>query len=280
MRYILNSSGYLQEVSFGATIQCGGVSCKEYTGSVPSGYSSLANWFTKEGDKLYRWKIVNGQLTLDSSVAVLSEPSGELYAPAGYGLGKRVTNATVQTLADANDGTLTGWYRIDANTQNGIGYVATLRVVAYSETNVVQTAYQHNRTDTLQIRRRSCLYGTWGEWEWVDPPMFAGTEYRTTERWHGRPVYKKLLTWTSSSAMTYVGRYEIPHGISNLDSATLRVDWTTEEWTLPHVSGSESLYVSGVDAAQNSTKLIIKTDGNANWSAGRTFYFYLTYCKT
>ena len=87
MRYILDNNGYLQEVSFGADIECNGKICTEYTGGVPSGYSSLADWFTKECDKLYRWKIVGSQLTLDSSVPVLSTP-GAIFAPSNYGLGE------------------------------------------------------------------------------------------------------------------------------------------------------------------------------------------------
>lgn len=67
MRYIADANGYLKEVSFGATIECNGAGCTEYTGSVPSGYDSLVAWFVAEADKLYRWKIVNGELTLDST---------------------------------------------------------------------------------------------------------------------------------------------------------------------------------------------------------------------
>lgn len=40
------------------------------------------------------------------------------------------------------------------------------------------------RTATIE----SLLY-TWGEWEWVNPPMIHGVEYRLTERWHDKPVY-------------------------------------------------------------------------------------------
>ena len=69
MRYIADASGYVKEVSFGAMIVCGGVGCKEYTGTVPSGYSSLIDWFTQECEKLYRWRIVGGNLTLDSSAS-------------------------------------------------------------------------------------------------------------------------------------------------------------------------------------------------------------------
>jgi hypothetical protein len=83
VRYIVNSAGYLQEVSFGADIMCNGHGCTEYTGGVPSGYGSLADWFTLECEKLHRWMIVEGELTLDPDAPepeVYVEPKPEPYA--------------------------------------------------------------------------------------------------------------------------------------------------------------------------------------------------------
>lgn len=83
MRYIVNSAGYLQEVSFGADILCNGHGCTEYTGGVPDNYPSLVDWFTLECDKLHRWKIVDGELTLDPDAPepeVYVEPKPEPYA--------------------------------------------------------------------------------------------------------------------------------------------------------------------------------------------------------
>lgn len=67
MRYIADSNGYIKEVSFGAEITCGGSSCVEYTGSVPSGYTSLEAWYIDHVTTLYKWKIVSGNLTKDTS---------------------------------------------------------------------------------------------------------------------------------------------------------------------------------------------------------------------
>ena len=103
MRYITDSNGYLKDVSFGAAISCGEDNCVEYTGAVPSGYASLDDWFSKECEKLYSWKIVDGNLEYDSSAV---EPD---------------------------------------------------------------------------------------EYEWSNPPMMLDVEYRTTERYMGKPVYTKLL---------------------------------------------------------------------------------------
>lgn len=83
MRYIANSNGYLQEVSFGADIACGGTNCTEYTGTVPAGYTSLEDWYCQEGEKLYRWKITSGQLTMDSAAAAPAESMPPVVCEAG-----------------------------------------------------------------------------------------------------------------------------------------------------------------------------------------------------
>lgn len=43
----------------------------------------------------------------------------------------------------------------------------------------------------------------WGEWEWVNPPMQLGVEYRTTERYLGKPVYVKVVDCGSCPADGY-----------------------------------------------------------------------------
>ena len=43
------------------------------------------------------------------------------------------------------------------------------------------------------IRRRVLNNGVWGPWEWVNPPMQVGVEYRTTERYLRKPVYVKVV---------------------------------------------------------------------------------------
>lgn len=35
--------------------------------------------------------------------------------------------------------------------------------------------------------------GVWQPWEYLNPPMQPGIEYRTTERWNGAPVYTAML---------------------------------------------------------------------------------------
>lgn len=78
MRYIADSDGYVKEVSFGAVITCGTSECVEYTGTVPEGYTSVEDWFNVCGGELYRWKIVDGNLTPDPSAEAPVEPPQRL----------------------------------------------------------------------------------------------------------------------------------------------------------------------------------------------------------
>lgn len=64
MRYILDNEGWIEEVSFGGEIICNNNSCTEYTGSVPSGYVSLQDWFDNANIRAY--KIESGELVYDS----------------------------------------------------------------------------------------------------------------------------------------------------------------------------------------------------------------------
>lgn len=74
MRYIADyETGQLLHVSFGADIECDGQGCTEYTGSVPEGYASLEAWYLAEVETLYRWKVVDGELTLDETAVAPEE---------------------------------------------------------------------------------------------------------------------------------------------------------------------------------------------------------------
>lgn len=84
MRIITDSDGRVLDVSFGALISCGGQDGTDYTGTVPTGYTSLEDWFIKEADKLYRWTVVDGELTLDSSaVAPVDLPVADYIVERG-----------------------------------------------------------------------------------------------------------------------------------------------------------------------------------------------------
>lgn len=62
MRYILDDNGYIDSVSC-TPFNCKDKSCTEYTGEIPSGYESIAEWAQNANIRAY--KVVEGNLTLD-----------------------------------------------------------------------------------------------------------------------------------------------------------------------------------------------------------------------
>ena len=97
--------------------------------------------------------------------------SPSAFAPSGYGLGAISYNIPLTT--NANDAFRNGWYLINGDTTNGVGYAATLRVEGYSPNYVVQTAYRHTSSKIITWRRY-CVSGTWTEWEDITPVAGSG----------------------------------------------------------------------------------------------------------
>ena len=109
-------------------------------------------------------------------------------APTGYGLGV----STSPVVSDINKHTANGWFRVTAGTDNtpcpyGIGMN-----YGYDGSNITQRVYDINNKGWIQ--RTTGNGGTsWTEWEWENPPLIEGKEYRTTERYNGKPVYTKAV---------------------------------------------------------------------------------------
>lgn len=60
-----------------------------------------------------------------------------------------------------------------------------------------------------------CYYRNVGsEQEWINPPMVTGTEYRTTERFRGAPVYTKIYAATAPSNNSVTDSSAIAFGVT------------------------------------------------------------------
>jgi hypothetical protein len=59
------------------------------------------------------------------------------------------------------------------------------------------------------VYERQYYSNEWHEWECVNPPMVVGEEYRTTERYMGKPVYTKMIYCEELPNTTYK---LFPHG--------------------------------------------------------------------
>ena len=113
------------------------------------------------------------------------------FAPAGYGLGEEGQHMPITDVAQIDNIKANGWYAI---TQT-IGSPLILNGVPFNvlslEVSMMLSDYGKQIvtfTDGLSIRRTMDA-GAWQPWEWENPPMVPGVEYRTTKRHNGEVVY-------------------------------------------------------------------------------------------
>lgn len=119
--------------------------------------------------------------------------------PRQWGLG---TANIIVGSRDANNCIENGWYICDVNTPTGAWwYVFT--VANYANGIIVQKAWYYNDGKVIECMRLGWLDtsvdlgGGWQPWEYVNPSMALGIEYRTTERYLGKPVYVKMVDFGS-----------------------------------------------------------------------------------
>ena len=129
----------------------------------------------------------------------------EMFAPSGYGLGKVWPEKKVYTPADLDTLKETGWYFadfIDYNNAPGtkvdLGGIrfnyATVHVVAIDQDTFYQIVYPHPSNCHSTIWRYHTGTRGFYAWEVEYPPMEAGKEYRTTERFNGSSVYVQRVS--------------------------------------------------------------------------------------
>lgn len=198
-------------------------------------------------------------------------------APAGYGLGYSQTFSA----GNIDDLCAPGWYH--ASKKMTIGGVETsywyVHVSSYGDGSVHCTqeiyplATGYDGCKLVHIKKN----GTWGEYEWEIPPMVPGVEYRTTERCNGKPVYRKLVTYTQTDAIGTAGvvtGFNVPHGISSLD-AVIRIFSRNNDNLLPYFTASGEWTAI---VYKTSTSIALRTTGT--WPGGRTWHFDLAYTKS
>lgn len=122
-------------------------------------------------------------------------------APAGYGLG-----ASCVALATWEDATKNGFYTSTGGLPSGFVGDTFQGIAVDCNKFVILNIWQTgNGLDNVHLfRKYSNVSKTWGEWEFVNPPMLEGVEYRTTERYNGHPVYTMAFSFRCE------GDYENP----------------------------------------------------------------------
>jgi hypothetical protein len=174
------------------------------------------------------------------------------FAPAGYGLGNNYRIISTPEELDAMRGSgffvasvgvvdeSSGWwgYHIEQND----GRFITQKVFTYNGSSKERTMWD----------------GVWQPWEWVNPPMLPNVEYRTTERFNGKPVYKYYLHYGYWSQDVTT----IPHGLGVVDSISIELMNSTQGLTndigVKHLTFNQSNIYIETDWAMGEAIFILK----------------------
>ena len=166
-------------------------------------------------------------------------------APAGYGLGE---NAAACPNSDCNQAVNSGWYTVSgSNTANGPGENGVMLVLRRNSSCIWQ--YHFSYSANPSVRRRMCISDAWHAWEWENPPMALGVEYRTTERWNGKAVYTKLIDCgTASDGAT------VSTGLPYANYHIIRCESFAGSFPLPYINGTlDNEYTIYTRTAQKSS---------------------------
>lgn len=235
---------------------------------------------------------------LEAQLAALTAPPTEYYTLAKTGeeldafLGNSVRFDAAQSLTDAqkaqareninalgedltyiddcNLGTKSGIYRIDANTKNAPSYVTAglghlLIVMAWDVNTLVQIYFAPSHQGEY-IRYAFHTSGgiSWQPWGCVNPLMQLGVEYRTTERYLGKPVYAQLMNLGNAPAQGSMKTVATPDNSENqqliwaqltyygITFPKYKTDGTLSMWIyVASGSGQFQIYSPGEDRSDN-----------------------------
>lgn len=182
-------------------------------------------------------------------------------APGGFGLGD-FEGVPIESSVEGglNTAVKCGWYYFggDGSIANapslpGGGY-GTLLVSSRSSSSTVTQICFFETVSTIAIRRR--VDSEWQPWEYLNPPMQLGVEYRTTERYLDKPVYVKMVDFGSlpnntlkiitfgDSAIKMISAHGIVTGGYVIPGCTGSSDYPTQEMQIYTADGGEvGIYV-------------------------------------
>lgn len=198
-------------------------------------------------------------------------------APGGFGLGQ----ANMKALEDCDNAILSGWYATDSptlNTPGEDGESGVLLVNRRIDKRIYQEFYAINGNEYSRWSAARISYGDdstglqWGPWEYLNPFMQTGVEYRTTERFWGRPVYYKIV-----DCGQIADNKQVEHGIVNMRDC-ISFQGLRGGMPMPSISNNNlvapwSCYVADV----SRTKITLACGTSA---AGGNCHVMLKYTKT
>lgn len=189
-------------------------------------------------------------------------------APDGFGLGSATVTLTASD--DLDNVTGNGWYSWGSSTPAN---APTLIAISFSSDYCAMFVISNSQivvsyNDRNNMAMRSKDIDGWTPWEYINPPLKLGVEYRTTERYLGKPVYCKLVNF---GALPNATQKVVKHNIPNV-SSVISVYGSAQDQAI--VVGAFGMQVTGINA--DNTNVAIWTSADlSNYSA----YVAMKYTK-
>lgn len=206
-----------------------------------------------------------------------SQKTAADFAPSGYGPGD-ISASVAPKAYDADSILLTGWYVAAINPANFTSGNSLIAHFAYSPEYAIQTAYLFGASTSFGynvILRRAKERGIWGEWEWDNPIMELGVEYRTTQRYNSKPVYTQLLNFGAMPVNTYK---IVAHGISDIDRM-ISASGNAGGATIPTQTWKNGYWNNNVDITADHANVQIVTRNCTTLTSDVTAEIVLRYTK-
>lgn len=169
-------------------------------------------------------------------------------APAGYGLG-----GYCKPIDSWNNALSCGWYSSKGNAPDDQAFWHGIVSVDPNTGRLIQKIWKAHGTahgECIRYMNNS----EWSAWEYTDPPMVPGVEYRTTGRRNGKVVYTKLVSLGMLPNSSEKNVVYAPAG----DARPFRIEaYTNSSWVIPFSDDYGS-----VSASANLSHIRIKTTGN------------------
>ena len=134
-------------------------------------------------------------------------------APDGYGIGMSLADApaAISTLKSIAK---TGWYYCSGVTDGPAFAPTWVFATVRSSGDITIFAFSAPADGYIAVLRQTS--DGWLPWEYLNPPMTRGVEYRTTERYLDKPVYVKLVDF---GALPNSTTKTVATGITNMARA-------------------------------------------------------------
>ena len=129
--------------------------------------------------------------------------------PTKYGLG---SNAATIPGNDLNNAISGGFYAFSSAVQN-IPSFKSGKVLVMPYTSLQYYTQIAFAALTSEIAMRFCNDGNWGPWDYLNPLLSVGVEYRTVERYNGKPVYVKAINF---GALPNNANKSVEHGVEDM----------------------------------------------------------------